>query len=62
MIQIKDKSHFRKTLQSLGNQKVLIVKFSTDWCGPCRLIAKSYAKLEKESLKKAGNVVFAEVH
>ena len=61
MIHIKDKGHFRKILQSLGNNKVLIVKYSTDWCGPCRIIAKSYSKLEKENQKKFGNVVFAEV-
>lgn len=61
MIQIKDKAHFRKVLNSLGTQKCLIVKYSTDWCGPCRMIAKSYTRLEKESQKKLGNLVFAEV-
>ncbi|XP_063693598.1 thioredoxin-like [Bolinopsis microptera] len=60
MIHIKDKGHFRKILQSLGNNKVLIVKYSTDWCGPCRIIAKSYTKLEKEQQKKFVNVIFAE--
>eukprot|EP00116_Pleurobrachia_bachei_P009335 sb/3469597/ len=47
MIRIKDRAHFKKILTTISFERVLIVKFSSDWCGPCKSIGGFYNKLEK---------------
>jgi len=47
-----------QTLQASLSNKVLLLKFGADWCGPCKHIAPAY----KEFMKMAPvNMLFADI-
>jgi thioredoxin 1 len=47
MIEIKSVEHFEK-ISFENNEKILVVKFTADFCGPCKKIQPLYEKLSKD--------------
>jgi thiol-disulfide isomerase/thioredoxin len=45
-------------LQAGLNQRVLIIKFGADWCGPCKKIAPMYYEYMKTA---PNNILFADI-
>lgn len=45
-IPVLDDSTFKDTLEN--SKTIVVVDFYADWCGPCRAVAPSIAKLAKE--------------
>ena len=54
--QIENKYAFQEALNSAG-EKLVVVDFSTTWCGPCKMIKPFFHSLSE----KYSNVVFLEV-
>lgn len=47
MIKIKTKEEFIHHLEA-EDDKVLVLKFSAEWCGPCRMLERVVSEIETE--------------
>eukprot|EP01083_Nonionella_stella_P009813 28099_1 len=55
---IETYEEWEKALEDAAkNKKIIIAKFGTAWCGPCKLIADNYHELEK----KYCDMIFLEI-
>ena len=49
-IEILSKTHFDEEMEksdSIGNGQLVVVKFSAEWCGPCKQIEPIYYAIAK---------------
>ena len=57
LVIISSTNHFNEELQKAGD-KLVVVDFYADWCGPCRNIAPAYEQLSNSNT----DVVFMKVN
>lgn len=57
IIEIKNKEEFNRFIETKKDD-LHFIKFSTEFCGPCKIMDNRIKNLEKE---KVGNTLFAEV-
>lgn len=48
MEKIKSKQELHDLIENNDKDKLLIVKFSAQWCGPCRQMEKTIESIEKD--------------
>ena len=52
-IEILSKMHFDEEMEksdSIGNGQLVVVKFSAEWCGPCKQIEPIYYAIAKNAI------------
>ncbi|KAJ7386510.1 Peptide-N(4)-(N-acetyl-beta- glucosaminyl)asparagine amidase [Desmophyllum pertusum] len=57
MRELKSLKKLNELLESSGN-KLVVIDFYADWCGPCRIMAPKFEQLDSEFL----DVIFAKVN
>ena len=48
MEKIESKKHLHDVIENNDKDRLIIVKFSATWCGPCRQMEKNTENIEKE--------------
>lgn len=57
IIELKNEKDFNDFIEK-DAQKVHVVKFGADWCGPCKILEQRLKNIDKERI---GETLFAEV-
>lgn len=52
----------QQELERLIKSGNVVVKFSAEWCGPCKTMKPIFEQVEKDTAKRSSNIVFIEVN